>query len=191
MLVALHPIPASDKSLPFSEPSSKDPCVAPFFIEICAGSARVTSCLRHLGMTGSFGVDHKIVKHAGKVLVADLTCKHGQGLFRTWMNSPNLVGIFVAPPCGTCSRARGIPVQLANGVWVAGPQPLRSDQFPNGLRNLSWLNWQRVSSANKLYHFITSICLTSILSVASSFVSKTPVHHYTGKQAFSNLWPNS
>ena len=45
----------------------------PFFIEICAGSARVTSCLQHLGLSASFGVDHKIHRNAGRVLVADLT----------------------------------------------------------------------------------------------------------------------
>ena len=135
---------------------------SPFFIEICAGSARVTSCLQHLGLSASFGVDHKIHRNAGRVLVADLTTIDGQTLCRLWMSSPNLAGIFVAPPCGTCSRARGIPVRLPSGQYVQGPQPLRSDIHPNGLGNLSWINRQRVTSANKLYHFVTSIVLDCI-----------------------------
>ena len=45
----------------------------PFIIEICAGSARVTSCLQSLGLPTSFGVDHKRQRNAGRVLVADLT----------------------------------------------------------------------------------------------------------------------
>ena len=134
----------------------------PFFIEICAGSARVTSCLQHLGLSASFGVDHKIHRNAGRVLVADLTTEDGQALCRLWLKSPNLAGVFVAPPCGTCSRARGIPVKLPNGQTVQGPQPLRSDSQPNGLGKLSWIDRQRVSSANKLYHFVTSIALECI-----------------------------
>ena len=86
-----------------------------FFLEICAGSARVTSCLQHLGLKASFGVDHKRQKNAGRLLVADLTSKEGQALCWKWIRSPNCVGIFVAPPCGTCSRARGMPVRLPHG----------------------------------------------------------------------------
>ena len=132
---------------------------SPFFIEICAGTARVTSFLQHLGLKSSFGVDHKLGRNSGRVLIADLTSKEGQSLCRTWLSSPNLAGVFIAPPCGTCSRARGIPVTLPNGLKIDGPQPLRSDALPNGLANLSWLNRQRVSSANKLYHFVTSIAI--------------------------------
>jgi len=37
----------------------------PFFLEICTGSARVTTCLQSLGLSASFGVDHRRQKHAG------------------------------------------------------------------------------------------------------------------------------
>jgi hypothetical protein len=53
----------------------------PFIIEICAGSARVTSCLQSLGLSASFGVNHKRQKNAGRVLVADLTSEEGQQLW--------------------------------------------------------------------------------------------------------------
>ena len=131
----------------------------PFILEICAGSARVTICAQQLGMPTSFGVDHKAQRNSGRVLIADLTTKHGQSLCRTWLASPNLAGLFIAPPCGTCSRARGIPVRLPSGRIVPGPQPLRTDESPNGVRHMSWINRMRVSSANKLYHFITQISL--------------------------------
>ena len=152
----------SNAAVVSQEGSPKSVMPSPFFIEICAGSARVTSCLQHLGLSASFGVDHKLQRNAGRVLVADLTSPDGQSLCNLWLSSPNLAGVFVAPPCGTCSRARGIPVKLPNGKIVQGPQPLRSDSQPNGLSDLSWINRQCVSSANKLYHYVTGVALNCI-----------------------------
>ena len=134
----------------------------PFIVEICAGSARVTSCLQSLGLSASFGVDHKRQKNAGKILVADLTSEEGQQLCWSWIRSPSCMGVFCAPPCGTCSRARGIPVTLPNGVKIAGPQPLRSENQPDGVDHMSYLNRRRVWSANTLYKFISDICLFCI-----------------------------
>ena len=134
----------------------------PFFLEICAGSARVTTCLQSLGLRSSFGVDHKRQKHAGKILVADLTTKTGQDLCWSWINSPSCMGVFCAPPCGTCSRARGIPIQLHNGLKIAGPPPLRTDQHPDGVRHMSYVNRLRVSQANLLYKFVTAVALFCI-----------------------------
>jgi len=90
---------------------SEAPCISsfgpndPFFIELCAGSARVTTCLQFFGLKSSFGVDHKRQKNSGRLLTADLTTDEGQALCLQWLASPNCVGIFAAPPCGTCSRA--------------------------------------------------------------------------------------
>ena len=103
------------------------------------------------------GKKHKRLKNAGRVLVADLTTPEGQSLCWEWIRSPSCAGVFCAPPCGTCSRARGIPVTLPNGCVVAGPQPLRSEAFPDGLASMSYLNRCRVKSANALYQFITEV----------------------------------
>lgn len=134
----------------------------PFFIEICAGSARVTTCLQSLGLRSSFGVDHKRQKHAGKILVADLTTKSGQDLCWSWLTPPSCMGAFCAPPCGTCSRARGIPIQLPNGLKIAGPQPLRTDQSPDGVKHMSYVNRLRVTQANILYKFVTQVAIFCI-----------------------------
>ena len=137
---------------------SKDP----FFVEVCAGSARVTSCLQFLGLKSSFGVDHKRAKNSGRLLTVDLTTAEGQELCMRWIRSPNCLGIFAAPPCGTCSRARGIPVRLQNGRYVPGPKPLRSDEFPDGVGDMSDLDQRRIQSANILYAFITRVSLECI-----------------------------
>jgi hypothetical protein len=160
---------ASEASSSFNSINSPCPTILPyqqktdpFFLEICAGSARVTSCLQHLGLKSSFGVDHKRQKNAGRLLVADLTTEEGQALCWKWIKSPSCIGIFVAPPCGTCSRARGIPVNLPNGKTIPGPKPLRSDEFPDGLPSLQGTSLLRVNAANALYQFITEICLYCI-----------------------------
>ena len=121
-----------------------------------------STCLQSLGLRSSFGVDHKRQRHAGKILVADLTTKTGQDLCWSWIMSPSCMGVFCAPPCGTCSRARGIPIQLSNGLKIAGPQPLRTDQQPDGVTHMSYVNRQRVSQANILYKFVTKVALFCI-----------------------------
>ena len=131
----------------------------PFFIELCAGSARVTTCLQFFGLKSSFGVDHKRQKNSGRLLTADLTSSEGQAICMQWLSSPNCVGVFAAPPCGTCSRARGIPLRLPTGKWVPGPKPLRTDDLPDGVKSLTGVEKTRVESANSLYAFVTKVCL--------------------------------
>ena len=104
-------------------------------------------------------MDHKRQKNSGRLLTADLTTDEGQALCLQWLASPNCVGIFAAPPCGTCSRARGIPVRLPSGKWVPGPKPLRTDSSPDGVQHMTPTERLRVNLANSLYAFITKVCL--------------------------------
>ena len=136
----------------------------PFIIQLCAGSARVTSCLQYFGLKSSFGVDHKRQRNSGRLLTADLTSDEGQALCIQWLSSPHCMGVFAAPPCGTCSRARGIPVRLPNGKWVPGPKPLRTDAMPDGILHMTKLERARVNSANTLYAFIAKIALLCLES---------------------------
>ena len=63
----------------------------------------------------------------------------------------------LAPPCGTCSQARNIKLRDSHGRPLKGPIPLRSEQFPEGLLGLSGNDLARVSSANRLYDFLSVI----------------------------------
>ena len=60
------------------------------------------------------------------------------------------MGILLAPPCGTASRARCIKKKC-------GPPPLRPDALRNGLQNLSFIDKIKVSQANRLYHLTAQI----------------------------------
>ena len=73
------------------------------------------------------------------------------------MRSPLVVGIFWAPPCGTCSLARNIQLRDSFGRKIPGPVPLRSPEFPEGLSGLRDKDRRRVSAANKLYEFLAEI----------------------------------
>ena len=130
-------------------PSDKPHLELPFVIELFCGTARVTAALNHLGLQHSFGVDH-VRKTAAPVKEVDLTSIEGAALLHAWVQSPYLAGIHAAPPCGTCSRAREIPVWGPEGQNV-GPPPLRSAEYPEGLPSLRGANRERVSQANILY----------------------------------------
>ena len=126
----------------------------PVIIEMFCGTARVTACLKAIGLRDSFGVDHIKSKAVSTMKIADLTTKHGQDVFLGWLESPLVQGIFIAPPCGTCSLARCIKLRDEKGRPIPGPVPLRSEIFPQGLPNSSPRNRLRVSLANKLYEFV-------------------------------------
>ena len=77
------------------------------------------------------------------IVILDLLTPEGERLLWHYLNNERVVGIWLAPPCGTSSKAR----QIANG----GPLPLRSDLMPDGLSQLSLQDKDRVDKANSLY----------------------------------------
>jgi len=68
-----------------------------------------------------------------------------------------LVHAHCAPTCGTASRARGSKV--AGIPLHKQPQPLRSDDHPDGLPNLGDAERNRLDSANRSYKATASLLL--------------------------------
>ena len=130
---------------------------APVVIEVFAGSARVTAALKAEGLFESFGVDVDTSKAVATSRCVDLTAATGQKLLLRWIQSPLVKGLFIAPPCGTCSMARFIQLRDSKGRRIPCPPPLRSAVFPEGLPNLRPIDRLRVSSANKLYAFVQKL----------------------------------
>lgn len=125
-------------------------------VEVFSGTTRVTACLRQIGLVNSFGADKTRVRSCmGPLIIADLTTAEGEALLWSWLENPLVVGIFLAPPCGSASRARQIPLKKKFRMRNHGPRPLRSDKFPNGIPNLRPHERNRVSQANILY-FLTA-----------------------------------
>ena len=121
-------------------------------IEVFAGTGRVTVCLKQYGMTSAFGTDHVRHKQAmSQIAIADLTTKAGVELLMQWLSNPRVVGLFLAPPCGSASRARAIPLQRKRPGDPPAPKSLRSDQHPNGIPGIRLADREKISRANKLY----------------------------------------
>ena len=132
-------------------------------IEVFAGTARVTASLRQCGLRNSFGVDKLRIRTCiAPLATVDLCTRQGEELLWQWLELPYVVGIWMAPPCGSASRARAIPLKKRFGkdgkrsIWGRhGPRPLRSDDCPNGLPNLTNSEMSRISISNQLY-FLTA-----------------------------------
>ena len=74
----------------------------------------------------------------------DLRNLEHRNLVAEWMQSPLFCWLHVAPVCGTASRAREIQRHWSD------PKPLRSNDFPHGLPDLSEKDMTRVDIANDL-----------------------------------------
>eukprot|EP00435_Cladocopium_sp_Y103_P056490 s946_g19.t1 len=118
------------------------------FLELCAGSASLSAEVKKLGVE-VLAFDHESNRHETKckVISLDLSLPHAFTRLTDLVNSCNVLGAHLGPPCGTCSKARGIP--MADGS--AGPQPLRDSTHLLGLPHLQHRDLQRVTAANALY----------------------------------------
>ena len=121
----------------------------PVIIELFAGTGRVTACLKALGLNQSCGIDRIRCSNLTTLYTVDLSNARGQQLVLQWLRHPLVRGFFAAPPCGTCSLARMIPLPIRRG-----PKPLRSRKFPEGFHNLRGTSLLRVKSANAVYEFL-------------------------------------
>ena len=130
----------------------------PYFLDIFCGTAGVTSALKRYGAE-AMGIAHVIDKRRmkGPAVKLDLTLPSSQNLVFEELRNGKVEGVMLAPPCGTSSKARNIPLRGAGGRRKQGPPPLRSETFPEGLPNLQGLNKTRVKQANKLYEFCRKV----------------------------------
>ena len=123
----------------------------PVVIEIFSGSAGVTAACKRRGWHSCVAVDKMVLKHTqAHVIQLDLTDPNHQSLVHSWIEKPEVIGVFMAPPCGTSSLAREIPIPGDANA----PRPLRSLEKPDGLSGLTHTESLRVSQANVLYQFV-------------------------------------
>ena len=118
------------------------------FLELCTGSATLSAEVKRLGVE-VLVFDHESNRHQSKckVICLDLSLPHAFERIVELVTKCNVLGVHMGPPCGTCSKARGIPMPDGS----AGPQPLRDDNYLLGLPNLGFRDKQRVTAANNLY----------------------------------------
>ena len=138
-------------ALPHPNPSGPR-MIKPFALELFCGTAGVSAALQRRGFE-VLGVDHhlrprRVKAPAVRVDISDPTQQH---VLLQEVRRADC--IFLAPPCGTASRARSIPLKGRGPK----PKPLRSLAFPEGLRKLTGVAAARVTSANKLYRFSSEV----------------------------------
>ena len=136
-------------------------------------------------MVSSFGTDHVRHRQAmAQVALADLCTTAGQDLLWQCLANENVVGIFLAPPCGSASRARSIPLKRKRFEDPAplAPRPLRTDAYPNGIPSLPYVDAIKVSKANKLY-FLTAQLVQWACNTGVIFCVENP--------QFSFFWQTS
>lgn len=119
-------------------------------IEIFAGTGGITAWIRKAGMISSFGTDcMKFKGNKAPIVTLNLLTSEGRRLLWHYVDNERVIGVWLAPPCGTASKAR----EIDNG----GPPPLRSDLLPDGLENLNKEDQERVNKANSLYLLTTQV----------------------------------
>ena len=120
-------------------------------VEIFSGSCRLSKACRKFGLR-ALPID-KDPRRAENCAVANYDLSDPQQ-YATLVEvlkaeKDAIVHAHCAPSCGTASRARGR--RVAGVPFHLQPQPLRSDDFPDGLPGLSDKDQQRVDSANASY----------------------------------------
>ena len=93
-----------------------------FLLDIFSGTAGVTAAFIQLG-GDALGLDHIIDKSRvkGPVSKIDLCKKENQNLVMQWLDEGKADAVMLAPPCGTSSRAREIPIKDARGRSKPAP----------------------------------------------------------------------
>ena len=126
-----------------------------FCLEVFCGTAGITAELRAKGMKASLGIDHTRCKGGrAPILRLDLTKETDQHRLLDLLEIPELVFVWIAPPCGTASLARAI--RFKDG---SGPPELRTMDWPDGVPWAEEQYMPRLEAANQLYRFTQQIAL--------------------------------
>ena len=144
------------------------------FLEVFCGSARLCHAMTQRSVP-SLAIDYH--RNASQpecfCLHLDLSADEGWEQLDDLSSAFTLV-FFFAPPCGTASRAREIPIRddlKASGLKT--PIPLRTEQHPDGIPGLDGLNLVRLTAANDIYKRLASF-VTKLVGKSRWFVIENP-----------------
>ena len=162
-VVPVQPAEASCAPPVFQQKPEKTPKVTVLnrlkTLEICAGSGGLSLALWKKGFDAT-GIDWQGNRHNTRIplISRDLTDPQQQKEVEEIRQSTD--GVHMAPPCGTASAARDIPLSEEDKAkGLPEPQPLRSKKEPWGKKDLSPYNQVKVDKANTFYKF----CIQTIV----------------------------
>ena len=125
------------------------------FVEIFAGSAKLSNAAEKRGFK-ALSVDHSHNKHRPQhdIWLMDLSDSSSHSGLMQSLEDEVPGAMHMAPPCGTCSRAREKPVpHLGNSA----PKPLRDERSLFGFSSLSGRDKVRVLQSNILFAFVVDL----------------------------------
>ena len=140
---------------------SKSP-KASLVLEIFAGTCRLSKACRDVGLRATAVDKDRNRSEQFKILECDLTDSSELHRLEQYIASEgdDMLHAHFAPSCGTCSRAREIPIPHV--PWDQQPKPLRSTEYPDGLPSLNTREAERVKQANDSYAAMVRLILLLI-----------------------------
>ena len=152
------------------------------FVEICAGSARLTRTAREAGFNG-IAVDHTDKRTCGiDICVFELEDQEQVNDLCAFLEAEaeNIAAVWIAPSCGTASKARErrLPQLVRLGIQV--PIPLRSNEQPDQIDGLADTDKLKVEKANMLYNAVEQITRTTCRANIFTGIENPGNNHYWG-----------
>ena len=129
------------------------------FIEFCAESASLSAAMMRAGFH-SMPVDFAGNKFSPKVkaIEIDLAATNGRQLATEMVDNVHPFAVHLGLPCGTCSRARELPMaQKLRDQGAPQPPPLRDADHLFGFDDLRQTDQVRVQLANEIYRTAVAI----------------------------------
>lgn len=152
-----------------------------FIVEFCAGSARLSKVAHQCGFR-TMAIDHSTARSCGfPICVFDLADPDDLERLVQFLeeSADSILGIWIAPSCGTCSRAREKRLVSLEKAGVKTPIPLRSLEQPDQLDGLSGLDKIKVEKANMLYDAVYVIAsLACSLGIFVGIENPTNSHYW-------------
>ena len=143
-----------DNSRPRARPASR-----PYALEVFCGSGGLSIALRRWAID-TLGVDHLMPRTGARFPMVRLDLRKPEHQRILWREIRQTDVIWLAPPCGTASKARTIPInKTSRAAGAPTPRPLRGSRFPEGFPWLRGVAKDKVASANALYAFASKVWL--------------------------------
>ena len=158
------------------------------FLEAFCGCGELAFQMALVGMK-SIGIDHADNKDKPrcKHLQVDLSSPQGQALFWKLIEDNRVDWVHFGPPCGTASRAREVRLKNKDGTPAdIDPLPLRTDEWPDGLPELSGHDKARVVAANLLYDFVAA-AIVKLTGRNIKWTVENPTNSLMWKTSFFKL----
>jgi hypothetical protein len=158
-------------------------------VEVCAGSARLTRTAREFGFNG-IAIDHTQKRSCGiDICIFELEDDAQVEELCNFLESEadNIAAVWIAPSCGTASKARERRLPELQRLGIEIPIPLRSLEKPDQIDGLGETNKLKVEKANMLYSAVERIATTACNNNIFTGIENPGKSHYWNTTPMQNL----